>query len=95
MGCLFMDNKIKSIITKELDLPIEVIDNLPKINIIGDNEITIENHKGILSFDRDNTKIKTVIGILDIQGEEIEIVFIGGSTITISGKFKSLRYGVE
>ena len=59
MGCLFMDNKIKSIITKELDLPIEVIDNLPKINIIGDNEITIENHKGILSFDKDNTKIKT------------------------------------
>ena len=54
-----------------------------------------ENHKGILSFDRDNTKIKTVIGILDIQGEEIEIVFIGGSTITISGKFKSLGYGVE
>lgn len=90
-----MDNKIKSIITKELDLPIEVIDNLPKINIIGDNEITIENHKGILSFDRDNTKIKTVIGILDIQGEEIEIIFIGGSTINISGKFKSLGYGVE
>lgn len=90
-----MDSKIKNIVTKELDLPVEVIDNLPKISVIGNSEITIENHKGILSFDKDNTKIKTVIGILDIQGEEIEIVFIGGSTITISGKFKSLGYGVE
>ncbi|MDO4534261.1 MAG: sporulation protein YqfC [Clostridium perfringens] len=90
-----MDNKIKNIVTKELDLPIEVIDNIPKINIIGNSEITIENHKGILSFDKDNTRIKTNIGILDIQGEEIEIVFIGGSTITISGKFKALGYGVE
>ena len=50
MGCLFMDNKIKSIIAKELDLPIEVIDNLPKINIIGDNEITIENEKMYLEI---------------------------------------------
>lgn len=90
-----MDNKIKNIVTKELDLPIEVVDNLPKINVIGDTEITIENHKGILSFDKDNTKIKTAIGVLDIEGEELEIVFIGGSTITISGKFKSLGYGGE
>ena len=90
-----MDNKIKNIVTKELDLPVEVIDGLPKINIIGNSEITIENHKGILSFDKDNTKIKTNIGILNIQGDEIEIVFIGGSTITIAGKFKSLGYGVE
>ena len=90
-----MDNKIKNIVTKDFDLPMEVVDDIPKINIIGNSEITIENHKGILSFDKDNTRIKTNIGVLDIQGEEIEIVFIGGSTITIAGKFKALGYGVE
>lgn len=90
-----MDYKIKNIVTKELGLPVEVIDNLPKISVVGDREITIENHKGILSFDKDNTKIKTSIGVLEIQGEDIEIIFIGGSTIIISGKFKSLGYGVE
>lgn len=90
-----MDYKIKNIVTKELGLPVEVIDNLPKISVIGDSEITIENHKGILSFDKDNIKIKTSIGVLEIRGEHIEIIFIGGSTIIISGKFKSLGYGVE
>ncbi|MGG7057072.1 sporulation protein YqfC [Clostridium nigeriense] len=86
--------KSREILVEKLDLPKDVMLNLPKITIIGNDEITIENHKGIILFDRNIIKINTKVKIIDIEGENFEILYIGDSTITISGKFKSISYEV-
>lgn len=90
-----MDNKINVVKEKmvdKLELPREIVMNVPKITITGDNEITIENHKGIVSFDNDKITINTKLGLLVIRGSKFEILFIGGSTITVGGKFKAIDY---
>ena len=84
----------REIISEKLDLPKDVILNLPKITILGDEEITIENHKGIILFERNRIKINTKVKIINIEGENFEILYIGDSTITISGKFKVISYEV-
>lgn len=84
----------REIISEKLDLPKDVILNLPKITILGDEEITIENHKGIILFERNIIKINTKVKIINIEGENFEILYIGDSTITISGKFKVISYEV-
>ena len=86
--------KSREIISEKLDLPKDVILNLPKITIIGNSEITIENHKGIILFERNVIKINTKVKVVNIQGENFEILYIGDSTITISGKFKLISYEV-
>ena len=46
-----MQNKIeksREVIAEKLDIPKDIILNMPKITIIGQEEITIENHKGIV-----------------------------------------------
>lgn len=86
--------KSREILVEKLELPKDVILNLPKITIIGDEEITIENHKGIILFERNIIKINTKVKVIDIEGENFEILYIGDSTITISGKFKSISYEV-
>ena len=86
--------KAREIFTEKLDLPKDVILNLPKITIIGNTEITIENHKGIILFERNIIKINTKVKVINIEGESFEILYIGDSTITISGKFKSVGYEV-
>ena len=86
--------KAREIFTEKLDLPKDVILNLPKITIIGNTEITIENHKGIILFERNIIKINTKVKVINIEGEKFEILYIGDSTITISGKFKSVGYEV-
>ena len=86
--------KAREIFTEKLDLPKDVILNLPKITIVGNNEITIENHKGIILFERNIIKINTKVKVINIEGESFEILYIGDSTITISGKFKSVGYEV-
>ena len=86
--------KAREIFTEKLDLPKDVMLNLPKITIVGNTEITIENHKGIILFERNIIKINTKVKVINIEGENFEILYIGDSTITISGKFKSVGYEV-
>ena len=86
--------KTREILTEKLDLPKDVMLNLPKITIIGNDEVTIENHKGIILFERNVIKINTKVKIINIEGENFEILYIGDSTITISGKFKLISYEV-
>jgi len=87
-------DKSREIIAEKLDIPKDIMMSLPKITITGDEEITIENHKGIILFERNLIRINTKIRAINIQGENFEILYIGDSTITISGKFKSIVYEV-
>ena len=57
-----MENKInrgKEVLVEKLDLPKDVLLDVPKIIVIGRNEVTIENHKGIMVFEREKIKINT------------------------------------
>lgn len=85
-------NKTKETIAQRLDLPRDVVLNIPKIMITGDNEITIENHKGVVLFEEKEIKINSSVGLITICGDGFEILFMGGSTLTLSGKFRSVVY---
>ena len=86
--------KSREIIAETFDLPKDIVLNVPKITIIGNDEITIENNKGIILFYRNVIKVNTKVKAINIEGENFEILYIGDSTITISGKFKSISYEV-
>ena len=76
----------------KLDFPSDIKFGLPKIIVTGDREITVENHNGLLSFESNQIKIKSRIGSIAIDGEDFEILFIGDTTMTISGTFKGISY---
>ena len=85
-------NSAKEVLARKLDFPKEIMLDLPRITITGDNEIDIENHKGIMLFEEDEVKINSKVGFIVIKGSRFEILFIGGNTISISGNFKSIMY---
>lgn len=90
-----MENKInrgKEVLVEKLDLPKDVLLDVPKIIVIGRNEVTIENHKGIMVFEREKIKINTNMSPIEIKGSEFEILYIAASTITIKGYFDSIGY---
>lgn len=84
--------KVKENISDKLQLPRDIIMDLPKIIITGDSEISVENHKGVISFQTEILKVNSKVGVIVIKGNNLEILFIGGNTITIGGKFKSIQY---
>jgi sporulation protein YqfC len=90
-----VNNKLdttKEIFADKLELPRDIVLDLPKITIIADNEISVENHKGILLFEEDKIRIKSKVGVISIEGEEFQVLYLEGSTVTVSGNFKAVRY---
>ncbi|MBS6184773.1 MAG: sporulation protein YqfC, partial [Clostridium celatum] len=74
-----MENKFnrgKEVLIEKLDLPKDVLLDVPKIIVTGRNEVTIENHKGIMVFERDRIKINTNMSPIEINGSEFEILYI-------------------
>ena len=84
--------KGKEKILSKLDFPRDISLDLPKIIVIGNREIIIENHKGIIFFETNMVKINSRIGAIVIKGEAFEILFIAETSITISGKFQGISY---
>lgn len=85
-------NEGKRIITEKLDLPKDVFLDFPKITLVGKQEITIENHKGVLIFEKNIIRINSKVGPIAINGDSFQILYISSLTITISGNFESVKY---
>ena len=75
---------------KMLELPKEVCSNIPKISIVGFDEIIIENFKGILEYEEFFVRINTHIGIVNINGYNLSLENMTDDDIKVIGKIESL-----
>ena len=80
---------MKKKIDKLLELPQEVYSNVPKIIITGFDEMIIENFKGILEYEEFFVRINTHIGIININGYNLNLENMTDDDIKITGKIDS------
>lgn len=76
---------------KILEMPEEVYSNTPKLTITGFNEIVLENYKGILEYEEFFASISTHIGIININGYNINLEKMTNDDIKITGKIESVE----
>ena len=76
-------------IDRLLDLPKEVYSNEPKIIITGFDEMIIENFKGILEYEEFIVRINTYIGIININGYNLNLENMTNDDIKVTGKIES------
>ena len=76
---------------KILEIPEEIYTNTPKITITGFNEIILENYKGILEYADFFASISTYIGIININGYNINLEKMTNDDIKITGKIESVE----
>ena len=75
---------------KILEMPEEIYSNTPKLTITGFNEIILENYKGILEYEEFFASISTHIGIVNINGFNINLEKMTNDDIKITGKIESI-----
>ncbi len=75
-----------------LEMPKDVISNCSKITTYNDNQVIIENYKGILEYTDDKIRIKTPGRILCVSGEKLFINAITENDILIEGKFHNVGW---
>lgn len=73
--------------TAELfDLPADVVAGLPKLELVGDGELRVENHKGIVSYGREEIHVSGGAYLIKITGEGLELRAMTGLELLITGK---------
>lgn len=78
--------------TELLELPKEIVLNMPKLTMLGNGDLIIENYKGIIEYDEDVVRVNTTAGIIKVQGVEIYIKEITAENIMIYGNILSLEF---
>lgn len=83
-------SEIKSALSELFDLPEELILDLPRITLIGDIRLEIENHKGIVDYTADGIKVRVNNGFLWGKGDEMVLRNISSDEIILEGKITQI-----
>lgn len=67
------------------DLPADGIAGVPRLELVGDGELRVENHKGILAYGREEIHISGGIYLIKIAGRELELRAMTGVELLITG----------
>ena len=75
-----------------LDMPGEIVADIPKITLVGNKEVTIENYNGIIEFGENVVRLNTKVGIIKIVGVNIDIKNITAEEIIVFGGIRSFEF---
>ena len=84
--------KMKSAVSDIFELPKEIMLNLPKISMIGNNQMLVENHKGVIEYPPQRIRVNSSIGVIRIQGSEMNLKNIAADDIMIIGEIKIIEF---
>ncbi|MCI9158527.1 MAG: sporulation protein [Lawsonibacter sp.] len=72
------------------DLPADGIAGVPRLELVGDGELRVENHKGILAYGREEIHISGGIYLIKISGQDLELRAMTGIELLITGKIAQI-----
>ena len=84
--------KTQNKLERMLEIPKELSSTEPKITIMGFNEMLIENYKGILEYQEFYIRISTYIGIININGFNLNLTEMTSDDIMITGKIENIDF---
>lgn len=87
-----MKRKPKEAIARGLSLPRDVIFGDFIITLTGNQEVLVENYKGILSYDDNQICVQGNRVMLKICGRRLAIAYYSQETMKVTGKIERLEY---
>ncbi len=93
-----MKKGIREKIAEMTDIPKDFMMNLPRVTILGNREIYVDNYKGLLEYSQETISLATTNKIIIIKGAELmitriveEAVFVGGNIFSVEFASKNKR----
>ena len=78
--------------TEALELPKEILLHLPLISFIGQEDVTIENYKGILEYSEETVRIGTAAGVLRLEGQWLCLKQLSAECMVVTGRVEKMEF---
>ncbi len=83
---------IREKFSEMLELPKELVLNTLRLTMVGNGDVMIQNHKGIMEFGCQRVRVSSGSGIVKITGSDLIIREITSEDIIISGIIESIEF---
>jgi len=90
-----LSKRVKRQVSDFLEIPGEIILDLPKITLAGGLQLSVENHRGLLKYSAGEIHINLAEGELIIHGKDLKLHSVLPEEILVEGKIKSIAFGGE
>lgn len=84
--------KITDTIVDSCDLPKDVVNGFPLLTFCGNQELYVDNHKGILSYQSDSIVLKTRLFQIEISGKSLYVEYYTRDSLKITGQIYSICF---
>lgn len=77
--------------SRVLDLPGDVVAGMPRVELIGDGELRMEAHKGILAYGPEEIHISGGKLIIMVKGSGLELRAMNPTELLITGRITAVE----
>ncbi|MBQ3509664.1 MAG: sporulation protein YqfC [Peptococcaceae bacterium] len=81
-------------LSRLMEIPKDMVLNLPRVSLFGNLQCCVENHQGILQYTPEQIGLQTGKYRIYIDGQELVITSLSAETIYIEGKIGQVRYEI-
>lgn len=85
-------NRLKQWLINNVELPADVVADLPRITMIGQLHMYIENHHGVVAFSKHELRLHLKQGQLLIKGEGFVLKTILPEEILLEGTIEFVQF---
>lgn len=73
-----------------LEMPEELTLDMPRITLIGNIKLSVENHKGIMEYNENEIKLRVNAGFLTAAGKNLSLKNISPDEILLTGEIMQM-----
>ena len=83
---------VLSTVAELFDLPADVVARLPRLEMVGDRQLYLEHHTGILAYNETQIDANTVAGVLRVKGNRLTLLAMTAEELRIGGSIAAVEW---
>jgi sporulation protein YqfC len=91
-GIMQQAKRIQNKLVDILDIPQDALLSLHRLTLIGEHQLYLENHKGIIEYNAQFIKVSVIGGTVEIQGKLLSLKNIKSDEIAVEGEISSIKF---
>ena len=81
-----------STVAELFDLPADIVAGLPHLEMVGQRQLYLEHHTGLLSYSTERIDANTTAGVLRVTGRELSLIAMTAEELRIGGRIDAVAW---
>ncbi|MCR4401790.1 MAG: sporulation protein YqfC [Firmicutes bacterium] len=81
-----MAGRVEEKLADFFEIPKNVLLDMPKLVVMGNVQLCVENHQGLIEYSQERVRVATSRGEVSVEGRDLSISRITKTELTVEGR---------